>query len=463
MIRKIGIPAPAAIVVLLLSELVLLTFCYVLAGYLVLEVDPSTYLLYDGGLARILVVVLAIVVCLHLFDLYSEIRTVSRVALVLEILQAIGVAFIAEALLSYVDWNWRVPGMVMIWGSALALVTLSAWRLIYWHIFLRAFAKERILFVGINPVVEEVSEEFAKRPELGYTNLGYLDDDREPGSLLNGAKVLGPLKSLREIAAAIEPDRIVVGMTERRARMPVQDLLELRYAGIPIEDAASVHEDACKRICTRELRPAQVIFSGDMGPRSGMVALQWFYSAALALASALVLLPVMVLTALAVKLSSRGPVLFRQARVGRSGKVFILYKFRSMYANAEAQTGAVWASKDDPRVTPVGRWLRRTRIDELPQLWNVLLGDMSVVGPRPERPEFVKVLAEKIPYYRQRHCVKPGITGWAQINHKYGDSVEDTITKLEFDLYYIKHISPALDIYILFQTLKTVLTSRGAQ
>jgi len=171
----------------------------------------------------------------------------------------------------------------------------------------------------------------------------------------------------------------------------------------------------------------------------------------------------MALTALAVKLSSRGPVLFRQARVGRNGKVFTLYKFRSMWVDAEARTGAVWASKDDPRVTPLGRWLRRLRIDELPQLWNVLRGEMSIVGPRPERPEFVRVLAEKIPYYRQRHCVKPGITGWAQINHKYGDSIEDTITKLEFDLYYIKNMSLSLDAYILFQTVKTMVVQRGAQ
>ena len=245
--------------------------------------------------------------------------------------------------------------------------------------------------------------------------------------------------------------------------MPVQELLDLRFAGTPIEDAGTVYEEACGRICTKELRPAQLIFSGEMGPRRGWVALQWFYSAALAFVSAVLILPVMGLAALAVKLSSRGPVLFRQARVGRNGRVFTLYKFRSMYTNAEAETGAVWASKDDPRVTPVGRWLRLLRIDEMPQLWNVLRGEMSIVGPRPERPEFVKVLAEKIPYYRQRHCVKPGITGWAQVSHKYGDSVEDTITKLEYDLYYIKHISPTLDAYVLFQTLKTVLTSRGAQ
>jgi lipopolysaccharide/colanic/teichoic acid biosynthesis glycosyltransferase len=171
----------------------------------------------------------------------------------------------------------------------------------------------------------------------------------------------------------------------------------------------------------------------------------------------------MLLTALAVKLSSPGPILYRQPRVGLNGALFVLYKFRSMYAEAEAGTGAVWAAKDDPRITPVGRWLRRLRLDELPQLLNVLRGDMAIVGPRPERPEFVKILTEKIPYYRQRHCVKPGITGWAQINHKYGDTIEDTITKLEYDLYYIKHLSPALDAYIIFHTLKTMVRSRGAQ
>jgi sugar transferase (PEP-CTERM system associated) len=463
MIRLFRVSLPTSIVVLLLSEAMLLTFCYVVTAYWVLEVDPWTYLLYDGGLARILVVVLAILLGLHLLDLYAEIRTVSRTALALEIVQAIGFAFIVEALLSYSNQNWRLPAHIMIWGSALAAVTLSAWRMVYAHFVLRAFAEERVLFLGINQVVEAISERFAERSELGYTNLGYVDDRHEPGWPLNGAKVLGPMGAFRGIVEASKPDRIVVGMTERRERMPVQELLDLRFSGIPIEEAATVYEEALGRICTKELRPAQLIFSGGMGPRRGKVALQTFYSAALALVGALAALPLMALAALAVKLTSRGPVLFRQARVGRNGKVFILYKFRSMWTDAEARTGAVWASKDDPRVTPLGRWLRRLRIDELPQLWNVLRGEMSIVGPRPERPEFVKVLAEKIPYYRQRHCVKPGITGWAQINHKYGDSIEDTITKLEFDLYYIKNISLSLDAYILFQTVKTMVVLRGSQ
>jgi exopolysaccharide biosynthesis polyprenyl glycosylphosphotransferase len=174
-------------------------------------------------------------------------------------------------------------------------------------------------------------------------------------------------------------------------------------------------------------------------------------------------LPFMLLTALAVRLSSPGPVLYRQTRVRMDGVPFTLYKFRSMRQDAEATTGAVWAAKDDPRVTPVGRVIRRIRFDELPQLFNVLKGEMSIVGPRPERPEFVKALSEQIPYYRQRHCVRPGITGWAQINYKYGDTLEDTITKLEFDLYYIKNMTMGLDAYVIFHTIKAMLLSRGAQ
>jgi len=171
----------------------------------------------------------------------------------------------------------------------------------------------------------------------------------------------------------------------------------------------------------------------------------------------------MAVTALLVKFSSPGPILLRQTRVGLNGAPFTLFKFRSMYADAEARTGAVWATKDDPRITPTGWWLRRLRLDELPQFFNVVRGDMCIVGPRPERPEFSAMLEEKIPFYRQRLCVKPGITGWAQINHKYGDTIDDSLTKLEYDLYYIKNLGPAIDAYIIFHTLKVMLLSRGAQ
>jgi len=216
------------------------------------------------------------------------------------------------------------------------------------------------------------------------------------------------------------------------------------------------------RVSTRDLRPSQLIFSTELGPRQSSMALQTFYSLIISVIGIVVTLPVMLMVALIVRFTSPGPVLFRQRRVGLNGAVFTLYKFRSMRADSEAKTGAVWAKKDDPRVTPVGRWLRKLRLDELPQLFNVLRGEMSIVGPRPERPEFVAVLQEKIPYYRQRHCVKPGISGWAQINHKYGDTVEDAMIKLEYDLYYIKNMAVSLDVYIMFHTAKTMLLARGA-
>jgi len=463
MVRVFRVFVPTTIFTLLVSELLLLTFCYVLAAFLALEVDPTVFLLYDGGLPRILPVVLTILFGLHFFDLYSEVGVRSRVAVALEIGQAIGLAFIAEAFLSYANRNWMLPRGLMLYGSALSLACLTLWRTVYIAIAVRMFGHQRVLFLGWSTAIQEIAAHLESHPEVGITNLGYVDGGHPPGEVLCGAPVLGPLDQVRRIAGQIKPDRIVVGVTERRGRLPVQDLLELKFSGIHVEEAATTYEVLRGRVSIKELRLSQLVFSGEWGPRRELVILQSLYSAVIALAATLVTLPVMLLTAVAVKLTSRGPILYRQQRVGLRGRAFVIYKFRSMYADAEARTGAVWAAKDDPRITPVGRWLRKLRLDELPQLLNVLRGEMSIVGPRPERPEFVRILAEQIPFYHQRHCVKPGITGWAQVNYRYGDTVEDAAIKLEYDLYYIKHLSPALDAFVLFHTVKTMLRFRGAQ
>jgi sugar transferase (PEP-CTERM system associated) len=322
---------------------------------------------------------------------------------------------------------------------------------------------ERVLLVGGSPLLVDIAQHIAGHPETGLVVAGYVDESREQGTVLPGGKVLGVISSLMEIVAATKPSRIVVGMFERRNRMPMNDLLELRFAGYIIEEAANVYERLCGRVCLTEIRTSQLIYSGELGPRGTSLVFQNLMNTGVAAIGAVVSLPIMALTALAVKLTSPGPVLYRQVRVGLNGAPFTVYKFRSMRADAEAATGAVWASKDDPRVTPVGKIIRKIRFDELPQIYNVLRGEMSMVGPRPERPEFVKALSEKIPYYRQRHCIRPGITGWAQINYKYGDTLEDTVTKLEYDLYYIKNMTMSLDVYIIFHTVKAMLLSRGAQ
>jgi exopolysaccharide biosynthesis polyprenyl glycosylphosphotransferase len=297
---------------------------------------------------------------------------------------------------------------------------------------------------------------------LGLKIIGFLDDCGCGDNPLPELTRLGTIQDLPKVLDP-KPNRIVVGLTERRNRLPVQDLLELRFSGIRVEEATQLYEATFGRVCTREFRPSQLIFSEELGPRSNSEAFQSVYCFMFAVVLLILTSPVMLLVGMAVRLSSRGPILLRQKRVGRNEKVFTVYKFRSMNADAETQTGAVWATRNDPRITPVGRIIRRLRFDELPQLFNVLKGEMAIAGPRPERPEFVKTLSETIPYYRQRHCVKPGITGWAQINYKYGDTIEDTITKLEYDLYYIKNMSASLDAYIFFHTVKTMLLSRGAQ
>jgi sugar transferase (PEP-CTERM system associated) len=463
MIRLFRVFVPSSVVALLLSEVILIYTCYVVATFIVLYEDPQVFLFDDNGLGRIALVVTCIIVGIYFHDLYEQFRVKSRILLFQQMGVVVGVAFLVQALLGYLRLrDLLLPTWLMIIGSAMVLVLLPVWRIFYSGVVFKATGLERVLFLGTSAVVQEIGRHFAEHPETGFAVIGYVDNV-EGGLEFSGGKTLGPISELRQIVDGEKPDRIVVGMSERRERLPVNQLLDLRLSGIPIEDALTTYEATFGRISTRELRPSQLIFSTELGPNPGRVMLQSLYSMTIALVGAAVTAPVMLLVAALVRLTSPGPALFRQQRVGKNDVVFTLYKFRSMYRDAEASSGAVWAKQDDPRITPAGRWLRRMRLDELPQLFNVLKGDMSIVGPRPERPEFVIELTQRIPYYRQRHCVKPGITGWAQINHKYGDSIEDTITKLEYDLYYIKNLAPALDAFIIFHTAKVMLLSRGAR
>lgn len=463
MIRLFRVFIPTSVVALLISEAVLIASCYLLATSLMVSFDPEVFLLYDGGLVRIGLVMVVVMIGLYLHDLYTELRIRSRILLVQQLCLALGIAFIVQAVLSYGRTELILPKWVMIVGSAFVLVALPAWRIIFASVVLKAIGSQKVLFLGSSPVLYQVVQGFADRPELGLLALGILAEPGRRDDPESPAKALGSLEDLQRVVQDTKPDRIVVGMSERRQRLPVNELLELRLSGIPIEEIATTYESTFGRVCTQELRPSQLIFSSDLGPRPNSVLFQSLYSLVIGIVAVILTLPIMAIVAILVKLSSKGPILFRQKRVGRNDVPFTLYKFRSMYVDAEAETGAVWAKAHDPRVTPVGRWLRLLRLDELPQLFNVLRGEMSIVGPRPERPEFVETLTEKIPYYKQRHCVKPGITGWAQINHAYADTIEDTITKLEYDLYYIKNLSTSLDLYIILNTLKTVLLGRGAR
>jgi sugar transferase (PEP-CTERM system associated) len=277
----------------------------------------------------------------------------------------------------------------------------------------------------------------------------------------HGGAQAQPGESLYDIVRRLDVDLVVVALEDRRGLSPTDDLLRCRLEGVSVKEREAVYEHITGKIAVEALRPSYLIlgdgfgrtYPGELAKRCGDVVLS--------LAGLVLLWPMMLAAAVAVRLDSQGPVLFRQERVGRDGKTFTVLKFRSMRTDAESHSGPVWAQANDPRITRIGRWLRKTRVDELPQLFNILAGDMSLVGPRPERPVFVADLERQIPYYNLRHIVKPGLTGWAQINYPYGNTVEDALQKLQYDLFYIKNRSLLFDLSVLFTTIKTVVLRQG--
>ena len=323
MIRLFRVSISVGVLVLLLSEIVLTSACFFLAAYWYFEADLLSFFLDNGGLIRTALVVISIILGMHFNDLYTRIQVKSRLRLLQDLCQVIGIALLAQGLIAYANPNLRLGRHVMLVGTIGSLFGLFFWRQFYAQFILHNVAREHLLFVGSNQVVREMADHIATHAELGLSIAGYLVDDVAAGTELTGAKVLGPLRDLRKLAAEVKPTRIVIGLTERRDRMPVPDLLELRFAGFTIEEAGATYEAVCGRICTKELRPSQLIFSGELGPRRGSLLIQSILNLSVSIVAAVLTLPVMVLVAIVVKLSSRGPILYRQVRVGKDGILFV--------------------------------------------------------------------------------------------------------------------------------------------
>jgi lipopolysaccharide/colanic/teichoic acid biosynthesis glycosyltransferase len=433
---------------LLVPETILIFSCYILAAYWLGGADPSVFLLYDDGLLQIALVVAGVLIGLQLTKLYVQVGVRSKILLVQQLCLALGVTFLLESLLSYL----RIPELVlapsiMLLGSALTLTVLFVWRIFYSAALWKSLGAKRVLFYGANAAALEAASSLAAHPELGLTPAGYIDDDQPAGTPLNGAQVLGSTADLARVVSEVRPDRIVVGVAEPRRGMPFRELLDLQFHGIEIQRVAELYEIACERVCLTELLPSQLIFSDELGARRGAIALQAIYSNIVALAGLALLGALLLPVGAAIKLSSRGPVLEGNLRWGVNMVPFTLLRFRTR--------------RSDGRSTRLGVWLRRLRLDGLPQLLNVIRGEMSLVGPRPHCPEFIPVLLEKMPYYGQRHTVRPGILGWSQLNCDYGRRLRDARESLEYDLYYIKHMSPALDAYIVLHSLMEVSFREG--
>jgi sugar transferase (PEP-CTERM system associated) len=413
------------------------------------------------AVARFLEVSIVIAFIFHLGDLYHPRQGLGQRDLLGRVLVCQGIAAILLATIGF-----AVPMLRLSRSAFLMIFLLTTPGLMIWRVaLLGGWSRQQmtvgVLVVGTGDVGRLIAdlEPTSARP---FRILGYVDDAPDAADMIpDGQLLLGKTTDLDVLVEETRPDIVVIAQVDRRGCFPTRVLLECRLRGIRVEDWPTFYEKATGKILVTAVLPSWLIFSDGFvrTPRTAIV--KRLFDVGASLLGLMLSLPVMLLVAVAIKLESPGSILYRQPRLGQNGSVFILNKFRSMRADAERQTGPVWTTDLDPRITRVGAILRRTRLDELPQLFNVLVGHMSFIGPRPERPEFVSELRKTIPYYMERLAVKPGITGWAQVKYRYGSSVEDAVEKLQYDLYYIKNLSLFLDLLIVLNTVQVVLFARG--
>ena len=421
----------------------------------------GTWIAEGALIPKLLLVVLLVAFVLNLGGLYDVRLAMGHRELLARLLTCQTVAGLLVAAVAFALPSLRLGRAAFLQIGAAATIGLIAWRAAWIGPFSHRRIRIRVLVLGTGAIGKVIAGlvETGARP---FSIVGFLDDNpNAPETVPEPYALLGKIQDLPALVEETRPDLIVVAQMNRRGNFPAKALIDCRMRGIQVEDWPTFYEKETGKILVTDLRPSWLIFSDGFvkTPRTEIV--KRLVDVALSLTGLVLALPVMAVVATAIKMESRGPALFRQPRLGQNGRVFILNKFRSMREDAEKDTGPVWALQQDPRVTRVGAFLRKTRLDELPQLFNVLVGDMSFIGPRPERPEFVYELQKQIPFYMERLSVKPGITGWAQVRYRYGASVEDALEKLQYDLYYIKNLSLFLDLLILINTIQVVLFARG--
>jgi sugar transferase (PEP-CTERM system associated) len=451
-----------------LGDVAITLIAVVAARYLVISIGNYSELIgWDQWFKLAGWVTVSVVISFYYADLYEIDQALSTRELSLRFANGFGVACVLVALLSY---SLDQPGLKNIYLLEILLMAIGVflWRIAFAKVIRLRRIRGSIAILGMQKVGKLVAEELFRKKHLGLTVSHFIGPERGEATLSCGnprrvtVQVVSPESTLSLIRSE-GVSRILIAGPERGQRFPAHDLVTLRLSGIPIEDCHTFYERLMSKIFITDLRPSWILLSNGFRRTAWIVFSKRVLDIVVSSLGLLWAAPIALITAIAIKLDSRGPVFYFQERVGENESVFTLYKFRSMYCDAEIGTGPKWAAKNDPRVTRIGAIIRKLRIDEIPQLVNVLKGEMSLVGPRPERPYFVAQLKETIPYYELRFTVKPGITGWAQISYPYGDSEADAIEKLQYDLYYTKYMSPVFDLQILFETIKVILLGRGAQ
>jgi sugar transferase (PEP-CTERM system associated) len=451
---------------LILADVTIIYSGLIFALYIRLGGLGAIYQLNErNGWFKVSLVALICLIFLHFYDLYEYSIINNRRELVLRLTQALASSWVFLALIFYFVPTLQIGRGTSIYSVVVTLVLLLGLRSSIHFLLGHPEIGEKILIVGEGPIAIDTATAILKRRDAGYRIAGFVAEERlNDGEMQNKASNLGPIDDLEKIVADEKINRIVIAVRERRGAFPTEILLKMSLVGnVNIEECTSFLERMTGQVHLDTLRPSWLIFSGRRRDKTIETALRHVLHRSLALIGLIISLPIALITALLIRIESKGSIFYKQERVGKNGMIFNVIKFRSMREDAEIDGKPVWATANDDRVTRVGRIIRIIRVDEIPQFWNIIKGEMNFVGPRPERPHFVKQLAEEIPYYEHRHLTAPGLTGWAQVKYPYGASVNDAKQKLQYDLYYIKNQNLILDVIIVFETVKTVLFGRGAR
>jgi sugar transferase (PEP-CTERM system associated) len=428
-----------------------------------LEFD--SYIQFPDFGVQIVIFVIIFQICFYYSDLYNLHTMRTRYEQLLRLGQSLGAGCLVLGIVYYIFPSLLIGRGVFFISTALAATFVMVSRVALDRAWQFAAPRQNILILGTQELAVTVARELTRRGDLNLQLVGFVQTTGTPGQQqeLFGHPIVGSAENLEVIATEQRVARIIVALEDRRLKMPTRDLVKLRVQGIRVEDAHTTISSLSGRVWLNTVQPSWFVFSDGFYRSKTTLILKRFLDLCFGLVGLALSLPIMALVALAIRLDSKGPVIFRQRRVGYRGKCFEVLKFRSMRIDAEESNGAAWARENDPRITRVGRCIRKFRLDELPQFINVIRGEMSFVGPRPERPVFVDQLRQEISYYDERHSVRPGLTGWAQVQYGYGASVEAAFRKLEYDLFYLKNMSVLFDFAIIFRTIRIVVTGSGSR
>jgi sugar transferase (PEP-CTERM system associated) len=465
LIRLFNVYYPIRTLVLLIGEALIVWTSFLLGVVLVRQQDTYIALFYEHGFYKIFGVTALVLLCSHWSDLYDTARLNTKGEIFFRLLMVVAMLAFILAGVALVRPDYLLgtgPSEVGRFGPSevglvILAVALIGWRMAFAWLGQLPILVERVYILGTGERAQRLVQGLRQNPEMGVEIASWTG--KMEGEVTRDSMAA----HLMEVVQEQKVHRVIVATPDRRGTIPMQELLQLRMEGVKIEEATTYLEKMSGKIEVENLYPSWLVFGEGFHRSSTFIMIRRGISIVISLMGLILALPLLPLIMLAIRLDSKGPVFYTQTRVGKGGRLFKVVKFRTMRQDAEAANGAQWAGNNDPRVTRIGKFLRSSRLDEIPQLWCVLKGDMAFVGPRPERPEFVEWLSQEIPYYGVRHMVRPGVTGWAQVKYKYGSTVEDSREKLQYDLFYIKNASIGLDLLILFQTVKTVLLRRGAQ